>query len=75
MNNTIYIIRDTDMNFIVNVCATFTKVMDKVMETMDECGYSSFNFVNADDVYFITFPHCDPDCVGHWRVERWEVEG
>lgn len=74
MNNIVYVIRDIDMNFTVNVCRTMEKVMENIMETMKEAGYTSFTFVDADSVYFVTFPHGDSRCVGHWRIERWEME-
>ena len=74
MDNIVYVIRDTDMNYTVDVCKTMEKVMENIMETMKEAGYGSFTFVDAGSVYFVTFPHGNPQCVGHWRIEKWEME-
>ena len=75
MDNIVYVIRDIDMNYTVDVCRTMGKVMENIMETMKEGSYTSFTFVDTDSaVYFVTFPHGDSQCVGHWRIEKWEME-
>lgn len=75
MENTVYIIRDTDMNYTVGVYKTLERVLKEVTNTMFEAGYTSFLFVDAGDAYLITFPHVDRRCKGHWRIEKCEVEG
>lgn len=74
MDNIVYVIRDTDMNYTVDVCRTMEKVMKNIMETMKEAGYTTFTFVNTGSVYFVTFPCADHKYVGHWRIEKWEME-
>jgi len=75
MDNIVYVIRDTDMHYTVGVYKTIDRAMKKVIDEMTYSGYTSFNLVNTGAVYHVTFPHADPECEGHWRIERWEPEG
>ena len=79
MENSIFIVRDTDLHYTVGVYKTIDRAMKKVIDEMIDAGYTSFNFVSTGNstgnTYYITFPHSDPECEGHWRIEQWEPEG
>jgi cAMP phosphodiesterase len=75
MENIVYLVRDTDMNYTIGVYKTLEHALKVVTDTMFEAGYTSFNFTNLVNTYLITFPHADPKCRGHWRIEKHEVEG
>lgn len=73
MNN-VYVVIDTDMGFIFGAYKSLRSVLAAAGEMLESCGYKSFIFEQDDEEWYITFPHEDPTCIGHWRIEHIKIE-
>lgn len=71
----VFVVLDTDMNFVYGVYDSINKVMSAAIDLMQEADYRSFFFTKFDDnEAALTFPSDDPHCVGHWTITRHDLE-
>lgn len=72
----VYVVTDMDMHFINGVYATLEGALKSVAELMHECFYERciVETVERDREWIITFPHDEPDCVGHIQITCEKVE-